>query len=36
MRASGFEDPVRFTRVFRQRFGLTPGAFGSADGRSHT
>jgi AraC-like DNA-binding protein len=23
----GFEDPVHFTRLFRQRFGLTPSAF---------
>ena len=25
----GFEDPVHFTRLFRQRFGVTPGAFKS-------
>jgi AraC-like DNA-binding protein len=25
----GFEDPVHFTRLFRQRFGLTPSAFRS-------
>jgi AraC-like DNA-binding protein len=22
----GFDDPVHFTRLFRQRFGLTPSA----------
>lgn len=30
----GFEDPIHFTRLFRQRFGLTPGAFRSGDDRS--
>jgi AraC-like DNA-binding protein len=30
----GFEDTIHFTRLFRQRFGVTPGAFKSGDGRS--
>ncbi|HUB16411.1 MAG TPA: helix-turn-helix domain-containing protein [Acetobacteraceae bacterium] len=29
----GFEHPVHFTRLFRQRFGLTPGAFKSGEDR---
>lgn len=30
----GFEDPVHFTRLFRQRFGLTPRAFKVTGGLS--
>jgi AraC-like DNA-binding protein len=30
----GFEDPVHFTRIFRKRFGVTPGAFRSAKATS--
>jgi AraC family transcriptional regulator, positive regulator of tynA and feaB len=29
----GFEDAVHFTRLFRQRFGVTPGAFRSGGAR---
>ncbi|MBV8400461.1 MAG: helix-turn-helix domain-containing protein [Acetobacteraceae bacterium] len=27
----GFENPIHFARLFRQRFGVTPGAFKSGD-----
>jgi AraC-like DNA-binding protein len=30
----GFEDPVHFTRLFRQRFGLTPSALRASRGVS--
>jgi AraC-like DNA-binding protein len=30
----GFEDPVHFTRLFRQRFGLTPSALRAGESRS--
>lgn len=34
----GFEDPVHFGRLFRERFGLTPSAFraAGADGEDHS
>jgi AraC-like DNA-binding protein len=30
----GFEDAIHFTRLFRERFGLTPSALKAGDGRS--